>query len=67
MLMQTPFAMEIPEETRHLVEPLLAASGVYRLVGNEIDQIIGDEDFLDMSAAEERPAANPWCWAPWFA
>jgi len=57
--MQTPFAAEIPEETRRLVEPLLAADSVYRLVGNEIDEVISDEDFLDMYATEGRPAVNP--------
>ncbi len=46
MSMQTPFTAEIPEETRRLVEPPLAADSVYRLVGNEIDQVISDEDFL---------------------
>jgi hypothetical protein len=35
MSMQTPFAAEIPEETRRLVEPLLPEDNVYRLVGNE--------------------------------
>ena len=59
MSMQTPFAAQIPEETRRLVEPPLAADSVYRLVGNEIDQIIGDEDFVDMHATEGRPAVNP--------
>jgi transposase len=59
MSMQTPFAAVIPEETRRLVEPLLPAGSVYRLVGNEVDQIISDEDFLDMYATEGRPAVNP--------
>ena len=59
MSMQTPFAAEIPKETRRLVEPLLAADSVYRLVGNKIDQIVSDEDFLDMYADEGRPAVNP--------
>jgi transposase len=59
MSMQTPFAAEIPEETRRLVEPLLAADSVYRLVGNEIGQIVSDKDFLDMYATEGRPAVNP--------
>jgi transposase len=59
MSMQTPFAAEIPEETRRLVEPLLAADSVYQLVGNQIEQIISDEDFLDMYAVEGRPAVNP--------
>jgi len=59
MSMQTPFAGEIPEETRRLVEPLLPADSVYRLVGNEIDKIISDKDFLDLYASEGRPAVNP--------
>ena len=59
MSMQTPFAVQIPEETRRLVGPLLPADSVYRLVGNEIDKIISDGDFLDMYAAEGRPAVNP--------
>lgn len=59
MSMQTPFAAEIPEETRRLVEPLLPADSVYRLVGNEIEQIISDEDLVDMYANEGRPAVNP--------
>jgi transposase len=59
MSMQTPFAARIPEETQRLVDPLLPADSVYRLVGNEIHSIIGDEDFLDMYAAEGRPAVNP--------
>ena len=46
MSMQTPFAVEIPEETRRLVEPLLAPDSVYRLVGNEIDQIMGERTSL---------------------
>ena len=59
MSMQTPFATVIPEETRRVVDPLLPADSVYRLIGNEIDQIIRDEDFLDMYATEGRPAVNP--------
>ena len=45
--------------TRPLVEPLLPEDSVYRLVGNEIEQIINDEDFADMYADEGRPAVNP--------
>lgn len=59
MSMQTPFAAEVPEETRRLVDPLLPADSVYRRVGSEIDQIISDEDFADMYAHEGRPAVNP--------
>lgn len=59
MSMQTPFAAEVPEETRRLVEPLLSEDSVYRLVGDEIEEIIDDEDFVDMYADEGRPAVNP--------
>jgi len=59
MSLQTAFAAEIPAETRRLVDPLLPEDSVYRLVGNEIDQIISDVDFLDLYAVEGRPAVNP--------
>lgn len=59
MSMQTPFAAVIPEETRRVVESLPPADRVYRLIGNEIDQIISDKDFLEMYATEGRPAINP--------
>ena len=59
MSMQIAFAAKIPEETRCLVEPLLSADSVYRLVGNEIEQIVSDEDFVDMYADDGRPAVNP--------
>ena len=59
MSMQTPFAAEIPAKTRRVVDPLLPQDSVYRLVGNEIDQILKDEEFLDLYAAEGRPAVNP--------
>jgi hypothetical protein len=59
MSMRTLFAREIPEETRRLVEPLLSPDSVYRLVGNEVEQIISDEDFVGMYAEEGRPAVNP--------
>ena len=32
---------------------------MYRLVGNEIDQILSDEDALDTYATEGRLAVNP--------
>jgi transposase len=59
MSMKTRFPAEIPEETRRLVEPLLAEASVYRLVGKEIDQILNDEDFKDRYAEEGRPAVGP--------
>ena len=59
MSMQTPFATEIPEETQRLVRPLLPPESVHRLVGDEIDEILRDEDFVDMYAEEGRPAVNP--------
>jgi len=59
MSMQTPFAAEVPQETRRLVEPLQAADSVYRRVGIEMNQITSDEDFLEMYATEGHPAVNP--------
>ena len=59
MSMQTPFPTEVPKERHRLVEPLLSATSVYRLIGDQVDQIINDEDFIDMYAEEGRPAVNP--------
>ncbi len=59
MSLRRSFAGEISEETRRVVEPLLPPEGGYRLVGNEIDQIISDDDFVDMYASEGHPAVNP--------
>jgi hypothetical protein len=59
MSLQTSFATEIPAETRRLVDPLLPEYSVYRLAGNEIDQIISDEEFVDLYAMEGRLAVNP--------
>ena len=59
MSLQTSFATEIPAETRRLVDPLSPQYSVYRLAGNEIDQIISDEEFVDLYAMEGRLAVNP--------
>ena len=40
MSMQRLFATAIPDETRRVVEPFLPVDGVYRLVGDEVEQII---------------------------
>ncbi len=42
-----------------MVEPLLSADSVYRLVDNEIAPIVSDEGFLDMYATGGRSAVNP--------
>src|ERR1051326_6925434 len=54
----TPFPAEIPETTRILVEPLLAEDSVYRLIGQEVEAMVGDPSFEDMYAEDGRPAIN---------
>jgi hypothetical protein len=51
MSMKTPFPARIPEGTRRLVEPLLLGGSMYRLVEQEADQILSDEDCVEMYAA----------------
>jgi transposase len=58
MSLKTRFPTEIPEATRALVEPLLAEESVYRLIGQEVEQMVGDEEFETMYAEEGRPAVN---------
>ena len=58
MSMKTHFPSEIPEETRQIVEPLLEEDSVYRLIGQEAEQIVGDEAFEAMYAEDGRPAVN---------
>lgn len=58
MSLKTRFPAEIPEATRVLVEPLLAEDSVYRLIAEEVEQMVGDEAFEDMYAEEGRPAVN---------
>src|SRR5579859_3327911 len=58
MSMKRHFPAEIPEETRRIVEPLLGEDSVYRLIGQEAEQIVGDEEFEAMYAEEGRPAVN---------
>jgi len=58
MSLKTRFPAEIPEATRVLVEPLLAEDSVYRLIAQEVEQMVGDEAFEDMYAEEGRPAVN---------
>jgi transposase len=58
MSLKTHFPEEIPEETRRLVEPLLSEDSVYRLIGQEAEQMVGDEEFEDMYADEGRPGVN---------
>jgi transposase len=55
---KTRFPAEIPEATRVLVEPLLAEDSVYRLIGQDVEQMVGDAEFEDMYAEDGRPAVN---------
>jgi len=57
--LKTSFPADIPEETRRIVAPLLSEDSVYRLIGQEADQIVSDLDFADMYAVEGRPGINP--------
>jgi hypothetical protein len=45
MAQPSTFPTDIPEATRALVEPLLAAGSVYRLLGAKVEQIVSDADF----------------------
>ena len=58
MSLKILFPTEIPEETRVYVEGLLAEESVYRLIGREVEQMLGDEAFEDMYAEDGRPAVN---------
>src|ERR1700690_1939398 len=55
---KTRFPTDIPEATRALVEPLLAEESVYRLIGQEVAPMVGDEDFEALYAEDGRPAVN---------
>jgi transposase len=59
MSLKENFPTQIPQETARFVEPLLSEESVYRFIGQHIDQIISDEDFIIMYAEEGRPAVNP--------
>jgi transposase len=59
MSLKIAFPSQIPAETARFVEPLLAEDSVYRFVGQQIDQMISDEDFADLYADEGRPGINP--------
>jgi transposase len=53
------FPTQIPVETARFVEPLLSEESIYRFIGQHIDQIISDEDFMTLCAENGRPAVNP--------
>jgi transposase len=59
MSLKTPIPSRIPAQTAGFVEPLLAKDSIYRFVGQEIDQIIGGEEFADVYAEEGCPGVNP--------
>lgn len=59
MSLKDRFPEEIPEETRAAVEPLLPAESVYRLIGQEGDKIVREEEFAPLYSKEGRPGINP--------
>ncbi len=59
MCLKEPFPKNIPEETRVVGEKLLAENSVYRLIGQQGDEMIRDADFEDMYSVEGRPGINP--------
>ena len=50
MSQPSAFPTEIPLTTRQLVEPLLDEASVYRLIGEQVEQMVGDADFAEMYA-----------------
>ncbi len=59
MSLKTEFPKAIPEETRQVVEPLLSEDNVYRLIGQEIEQMLDEAVLAEMYDEEGRPAINP--------
>ncbi len=59
MSLKTCFPAHVPVETARFVEPLLSEESIYRFIGQQIDQIIGDADFAAMYAEAGRPGVNP--------
>ncbi|MBN1963357.1 MAG: transposase [Anaerolineae bacterium] len=59
MSLKTTFPAEIPEDTRRLAEPLMAADSVYRLVGQTADEFIDEAQLAKLYAVEGRGAVNP--------
>ncbi len=53
MSLKTEFPKVIPEETRQVVEPLLSGDNLYRLIGQEIGQML-DETMLATCHAERH-------------
>ena len=43
MSLKDPFPKEVPEETARMVEALLPADSVYRLVARCVDEFLNDE------------------------
>jgi transposase len=59
MSLKEPFPEEVPEDTARLVEPLLPADSVYRLVAECVDEFLSDDQFTELYAEEGRPGINP--------
>jgi transposase len=51
--------MEIPEDTAALGQQLLPEDNVYRLAGDEVNEVLRIEDFWDMYSASGRGAVHP--------
>jgi len=59
MCLKTPFPQEIPAETRRVVEPLLKAGNLYRLVGQEAEHLVDEARLAQLYDTEGRPGVNP--------
>lgn len=59
MSLKESFPTQVPMETARFVEPLLSEDNLYRFIGQHIDQIISDADFVAMYAEDGRPGVNP--------
>ena len=59
MSLKAEFPKTIPEETRRVVELLLGENNVYRLIGQEIEQMLDEAVLAERYDEEGRPAINP--------
>jgi transposase len=59
MSLQPTWSTEIPPDTAGLGHRLLPEDNVYRLVGDEVDQVLHVEDFQEMYSISGRGAVHP--------
>jgi transposase len=59
MCLKTSFPQEIPAETRRVVDPLLKTGNLYRLVGQEAEQLVDEASLAQLYDEEGRPGVNP--------